>query len=82
VRHVLNPYLARVGGHVGYGVRQRARRRRHATDECPRQGSAPNLTNLSASAVPNAPARRVGTDPTIEVKQGAAPAALPPLSRW
>jgi predicted acetyltransferase len=32
VRHTLNPYLARVGGHVGYGVRQRARRRGHATE--------------------------------------------------
>jgi len=31
VRHVLNPYLARVGGHVGCAVRQRARRRGHAT---------------------------------------------------
>lgn len=32
VRHTLDPYLARVGGHVGYGVRQRARRRGHATE--------------------------------------------------
>jgi len=32
VRHVLNQYLARVGGHVGCGVRQRARRRGHATE--------------------------------------------------
>jgi len=32
VRHVLNPYLARVGGHVGYGVWQRARRRGPATE--------------------------------------------------
>ncbi len=32
VRHTLNDYLARVGGHVGYGVRQRARRRGHATE--------------------------------------------------
>ncbi len=32
MRHVLNPYLARVGGHVGCGVRQRARRRGPATE--------------------------------------------------
>jgi hypothetical protein len=47
--------------------------------ECPRQGLVPTLTNLSASAVPNASARRAGTDPTVEVKQGAAPAALHPF---
>ena len=32
VRHTLNAHLARVGGHVGYGVRQRARRRGYATE--------------------------------------------------
>lgn len=32
VRHTLNPYLARVGGHIGYGIRQCARRRGHATE--------------------------------------------------
>jgi len=32
VRHTLNPYLARIGGHVGYGIRPRARRRGYATE--------------------------------------------------
>ena len=31
VRHELNDFLARVGGHVGYGVRPGHRRRGHAT---------------------------------------------------
>lgn len=32
VRHVLNPWLAWVGGHVGYAVRRHARRCGHATE--------------------------------------------------
>ena len=32
IRHALTPYLAAVGGHIGYGVRPRARRRGHATE--------------------------------------------------
>jgi predicted acetyltransferase len=32
IRHELNDYLARVGGHIGYGVRPRHRRRGFATE--------------------------------------------------
>lgn len=32
VRHRLNPWLARWGGHIGYGVRPAFRRRGHATE--------------------------------------------------
>lgn len=32
VRHRLNEHLARVGGHIGYGVRPAFRRRGHATE--------------------------------------------------
>lgn len=32
IRHVLNEYLARVGGHIGYGVLRRYRRRGYATE--------------------------------------------------
>ncbi len=32
VRYELNDYLARVGGHIGYGIRPRARRRGYATE--------------------------------------------------
>ena len=32
VRHELDPYLARVGGHIGYAVRPHARRRGYATE--------------------------------------------------
>lgn len=32
VRHRLNEYLARAGGHIGYGVRPHARRRGYATE--------------------------------------------------
>jgi predicted acetyltransferase len=31
VRHELNDFLARVGGHIGYGIRPHARRRGYAT---------------------------------------------------
>ncbi len=31
IRHVLNAYLAEVGGHIGYGVRPGFRRRGYAT---------------------------------------------------
>lgn len=32
IRHSLNDYLAREGGHIGYGVLPRYRRRGHATE--------------------------------------------------
>ena len=32
IRHTLNPYLARVGGHIGYGIRPSERRKGYATE--------------------------------------------------
>ncbi len=81
LRHSLNDYLQREGGHIGYAVRPSARRRGHAgaglelvLDECVRRGIDPVLLTCDDD--------NVGSSRTIEAHGGVLEDVVAGLRRY
>lgn len=52
IRHRLNPYLAEVGGHIGFGIRPGERRKRYATEREVFMGSLAATWQLAPESDP------------------------------